>query len=182
MSNPLLLKPFWITRWLSPLALAVALAGCTYHIKVNPVAVSGDTVMLRGPQSITLKNGYSSESKIVISKGMGLAMDADLMQLTDAAITMMSRHLGKNGIAVGGGEKTITLRVRDLKANIFSYSTTTYTDTFLNLEAQMGDGTVSMVPAQNRSTKNPPTSIEGALLFSVTGLLNDARFVGYVNH
>ena len=174
-------KPFRMT-WLIPTTLAVALASCTSTIRVNPVAVRGDTAALRGPQSIMLKNSYSSETKIVIVKGGGLTMDADLLQLTDTAITMIGRHLGKNGIVVGNGQKTITLCVRDLKANIFGYSTTTYLDTFLNLEAQMGDGTVAMVPAQNRSTKNPPDSIQGALLFAVTGLLNDERFVRYVNH
>jgi hypothetical protein len=149
---------------------------------INPdtFSVREDTARLRAPQSITLKNGYSSETKMIIYQGA--TWDVDMLQLTDAAIQMMSRHLAKNGINVGAGEKTITLRVRDVKASLISIPFASRMNTSLNLEAQMGDGTASMVSAENNSPMIAWRWIEGALLFAVTGLLNDARFVDYVNH
>src|SRR5260370_823933 len=89
---------FFRIAWLSPIAFAVALVGCTHTMRINPdtFSVREDTARLRAPQSITLKNGYSSETKMIIYQGA--TWDVDMLQLTDAAIQMMSRHLAKNGI------------------------------------------------------------------------------------
>ena len=176
-----MLKSFRIA-WPPLIALAVTLAGCAHTMMANPdtFSVRGDTARLRAPQSITLKNGYSSETKMIVYQGA--IWNVDMLQLTDAAIQMMSRHLAKNGIKVGAGEKTITLRVRDVKASFIAIPFADRVNTSLNLEARMGDGTASTVPAVNGSPLSAQRSIEGALLFAVTGLLNDAQFVGYVNH
>src|SRR5258706_1182071 len=173
---------FFRIACLSPIAFAVAFVGCAHTMIANPdtFSVREDDARLRVPQSITLKNGYSSETKMIIYQGA--TWDVDMLQLTDAAIQMMSRHLAKNGIKVGAGEKTITLRVRDVKARSIYIPFASRMDISLNLEAQMGDGTASMVPAENSAPTIAWHWIEGALLFAVTGLLNDARFVDSVNH
>ena len=172
--------------WLSPFVIAFigTLAGCgttTMTANPNTFAVRGTTQTLRAPQTITLKNGYSSETKMIMRSVGGMIWDADMRQLTDVAIEMMSRHLAKNGINVGSGEKTVTVSVRDVRADIIPIPFATRYQTVLGLEARLGDGTVSTIPAQNSSPGGPDRSIDGALLFAVTGLLNDAGFVGYVN-
>jgi hypothetical protein len=94
---------------------------------------------------------------------------------------MMSRHLAKNGINVGSGEKTVTVSVRDVRIELTPIPFAPRYQTVLGLEARLGDGTVLTIPAENSAPFEPNRSIDGALLFAVTALLNDAGFVGYVN-
>lgn len=174
-----------LTSWHVLIAVATLLgtmlAGCATTVAVSPVEVRANTAALRGPQTIALENAYASETKVVLFQGRGVAVHGDLRQYTDTALAMMSGSLGKKGIRSGDSEKKITVRVLDLKVNVFGYATTTYIDTSLNIEALMADGTATVVPAQNRAANSPRASIEGALLIAVTALLNDERFVSYVN-
>lgn len=169
------------------LALAAVLVGCTTQtIKANPntFSVRETTQTLRAPQTITVKNGYgySSPAKETIGSHGGATWDADMQQLTDTAISIMTRHLAKNGINVGlEGEKTVTLRVRDTRMEMTPIPFAPLFEVTLGLEAQLGDGTASMIPAKNNAPRAPGRAIDGALLFAVTGLLNDTGFVGYIN-
>ena len=161
-----------------------ALAGCgTVPVVANPNSfeVRGTTQPLRVPQTITLTNGYSSETKMPIGSQGGITFEGDMRQLTDVAIEMMSRHLGKNGVKVGSGGKTITLRMRDVRIDFVNIPFAPRHNTTLALEAQLGDGTVATIPATNGSPGGANRSVDGAILFAITALLNDSRFVGYVN-
>ena len=172
--------------WLCPFVIAFigALAGCgTVPVVANPHTfdVRGTTQKLNAPQTITLNNGYSSETRMPIGSQGAMTFEADMRQLTDVAIEMMSRHLGKNGVKVGSGEKTITLRMRDVRIDVVPIPFATRYNTTLALEARLGDGTVATIPATNGAPHSWDRSVDGAILFAITGLLNDSGFVGYVN-
>ena len=91
----------------------------------------------------------------------------------------MSRHLVKSGVAVEPqAPKTTTLTVRSVSAETRGFAGT---NMVVRLEAKFGDGTTAEATGENRSPGSAGRALDGALLFAVTFLLNDARFVDYMN-
>ena len=100
-----------------------------------------------------------------------------MKQYTDTAITMLGREMQKRSVAVDPkASKTVTLRVYDVSA-----SPGWVIHSSLTLEAVYGDGTKSTIMTKNSSPSDAWRSVDGSLMFAVTQLLSDDRFVAYVN-
>ncbi|SRR5258706_15185164 len=169
-----------------PAGLIVAwLGGCgTVTIGTNPntFSVSDPTATLRAGQTLVLDNAYPGETKEIIRHDG--RWDADMQKLTDTAIAILQRHLEKNGIGVASGAaKKVTLRVRNVVTVFKAIPFASRVNASLVLEARLGDGSTITTPAENGAPVYAGTTrvVDGAILFAVTGLLNDTRFVDYVN-
>lgn len=160
--------------------LAAALAGCgPLMIQSDPATfpvTPGAGADLRGPQSVTLNNAYQAPTQAMIYTG---ARDwaADLQQYTQTAITLLDREMAKKDISNSAqASKSITLRVRDVHAGLGWVIRAS-----LILEAQYGDGTRSVIATENTSPATAFRAVDGAIMLAVTRLLNDERFIAYVN-
>jgi hypothetical protein len=163
------------TRFLCAIAL-VALAGCETTSTINTDA-----------------NMYAvKEVKNEIGSQAGNHFMLDLRQATDTAIAMMSQHLQTMGVTVdAGAPKKMTLRVTNAKT-AFQLKPFTFDSRFrtsLNITAECEGGSNTTVFAENAAVVAPMVphetvvkrGIEGATMFAVTKLLNDARVVGCIN-
>jgi hypothetical protein len=127
--------------------------------------------------TVALKNAYPSETKVKIWTYGETGWFADMKQYTDTAITMLAKEMQKRSVTVDPkATKTVVLRVYDVSASpgwVINSSVT--------LEAVYGDGTKSMIITTNSSPSDAWRSVDGSLMFAVTRLLGDDRFVAYVN-
>jgi hypothetical protein len=161
--------------------LVGVLAGCTTTIVSNPDTfdVPADAAKhLHAGGSIALNNAYPLElPKQIWTDGSSRWM-GDLKQYTDTAITMLGKELKKKSIAVDPkAAKTVVLRVHGVRA---SHGWTI--GAVLTLEAQYGDGTKSTITTKNNSPADAWRAVDGALMFAVSGLLSDDKFLAYVNN
>ena len=161
--------------------LVGALAGCAPPvIKTNPdtFEVPRDaTKYLHEGGTVALNNAYPAETKVKIWVYGDSGWFGDMKQYTDTAITMLGREMQKRSIAVDPkAQKTVTLRVYDVSA-----SPGWVIHSSLTLEALYGDGTKSMIMTKNSSPSDAWRSVDGSLMYAVTQLLSDDRFVAYVN-
>ncbi len=76
--------------------------------------------------------------------------------------------------------KSVTLRVLDVRGNLIPYPLHPEAVTSLVLEAQYGDGTKSVVATDNDSPGGISRAVSGAIMFAVTRLLRDEKFLAYV--
>ena len=167
--------------WMAAAGLFGALAGCAppvINTKPDTFNVPPDAAKyLHAGGTVALKNAYPSETKVkIFTMGEG-GWIADLKQYTDTAIIMLGREMGKKGVVVEpSAPKTVTLKVYDVSASpgwtIKSY---------MSLEATYGDGTKSTVRTENSSPSDAWRSVDGTLMFAVTRLLGDEKFIAYVN-
>ena len=160
--------------------LLVGLAGCApMVIESNPDTFevpSTAASKLRGQQSIVLNNAYKVETQVTILLGVPDWV-ADLKQYTDTAITLLGGAMTKAGVTVGPATKSVTLRVHSVQAGRGPFTIRSA----LVLEAEYGDGTKSLINAQNNSPANAWRAIDGAIMRAVSQLLTDERFVAFVN-
>jgi len=166
------------------LMLGATLSGCfPIAVTADPdrYSVRGETALLRATQ-VALVNRYPEEKKVPVlhieSGGVYSGFEVDLQQVTNAAIKMMGRHLVKNGVAIQQeAPKKIAVSVTTVSAELDAGGTLMR----VKLEVQLGDGTGVTVSSDNSSSWSAGRALDGALLFAVTSLLNDLRFVDYVN-
>jgi hypothetical protein len=164
-------------RWA---VLAALLAGCTTEVGTNPetysVAPAGLS-HLRRPQTVALENAYPHETKVELKLTGGNVWIIELRRLTQTSIAMLARGMEGQGIKVApDAPKRVTLRVSDPLA---AAGYTIYAR--LNLEARFGDGTSTTIQAENRSPMSADRAFDGAVLFALTRLVGDERFVAYMN-
>jgi hypothetical protein len=161
---------------------ALVLCGCGTTINV---ATSPDTYRLepanlaglRASEPIAVLNGWPVASTVKFADGHDLVV-ADERQLSETAVVMLTRGLAARGIATGGTGKSVTLTVR---GESFRTQNQVRPVVRLSVHARLGDGTAFSVPAQNRSPVSTTNAFEGAILFALVALVNDERFVKYVN-
>ena len=171
------------------LMFAAALAaGCAIDVPTSPDTFPVEPVNaahLRAPQAIALKNAYQAEAKRTIAVGKGQTWTVDQKQMTDTAITMLGRAVEKHGFKTQGpGDKSIDLQVRAEHGFIHqrAMSFVAHSNVTVSLHAAFGDGSSTTVGADNNSPLGPQRAFEGALMFAINKLLNDQRFVAYVNN
>ena len=170
-----------ITRVVVALLLG-ALAGCAPPvINSNPDTfnVPADAAKyLHAGGPVALKNAYPSETKVKIWTNGDMNWFGDLKQYTDTVMTMMSREMAKKSVVVQtGAPKTVTLKVYDVGATPGFWVIPSH----VTLEAAYGDGTKSTIMAENSSPSDAWRSVDGSLMFAVTRLLGDEKFIAYVN-
>ena len=138
---------------------------------------------LRGQQSIALKNAYEKETLVMIlSRSVGVGWQGDLRQYTETAITLLSGEMTGKAIDLSPqAAKSVTLRVRDVRADFIPIILVYRYECFLVLEAQYGDGTKSIIKAENDSPVDAPRVVSGAIMRAVERLLGDENFLAYVN-
>ena len=175
------MKSVSINRLLA-FAFVAFLSGCgTINLKSDPntFSVRENTKPLK-PTQIALVNGYAAETKAIIYEGRGTTLQVDQRQVTDSAIQIMTRHFEKNGIrVVPQAAKTVTLSVQNINQTLVGGGYGGMRNQ-LALEAKYG-GTSSLVTGENVSPADAGRVMDGALLFAITKLLNEDRFVNYVN-
>jgi len=160
----------------------LAVAGCGIQVVVptNPNNYSiapANVAALRGPQSITLKNGYA-EPAVQELPLQHNKLIVEQKQLTETAVVMLERALQKQGISnLPQADRSVTLRVR---AQGYRMQAFRWTGQVL-LEAKLGDGTVISYPNESLSPKGWENAFDGAVLFALNDLLADERFVAYIN-
>ena len=169
-------------RNLLAFALVALLSACTMTATSDPetFSVRDNTKPLK-PTTVALVNAYAAETKVKIFEGKGSTLNADLRQVTDSAIQVLRRHFEKNGIkVVPQAGKTVTLSVQNVTETLRGGG---YGGIHMQLalEARYANGTSSLVAAENTSPADAGRVLDGALLFAITKLLNDERFVAYVN-
>jgi len=133
------------------------------------------------PVQIAIVNGYAAETKGTVFEQAGTSWVVDYRQVTDTAVKIMTRHLEKSGLTVvPQAQKTVTLNVKNVVSALRGMGYGGIRTT-LELEAKYADGTSSLVPAENVSPAEAARVMDGAVLFAVTSMLNNERFVNYVN-
>jgi hypothetical protein len=172
----------------SAVFLAALAAGCAMDVPTSPDTFPVEPVNaahLRAPQSVGLKNAYNAGAQRTIDAGKGQTWTVDQKQMTDTAITMLGRAVEKHGFNTKGpGDKSITLQVRAEHGFIHqrTMSFVAQANVTVSLHAAFGDGSSTTVGADNNSPLGPQRAFEGALMFALNKLLNDQRFVAYVNN
>lgn len=164
------------------LLLMGALAGCAAPVIVtspDTFDVPDDAARhLRAGGIVALKNAYQDETKVKIWTYSDSGWIGDLRQYTDTAITMLGREMQKKGVSLDpNAGKTITMRVFDVSA-----SPGWVIESSLTLEARYGDGTKSTITTKNTSPSDAWRSVDGSLMFAVSRLLSDEKFLEYVNN
>ncbi len=108
----------------------------------------------------------------------------------DSAINIMTRHLQKNGMTLDPSSlKKVTLKVLATSTHFLNIPFSQRYRGNSTLQAMFGDNQQAQVTGENAAFIPPFTphtdarqrSVEGATMLAVTALLNDARFVGYLN-
>lgn len=170
-----------------PALLLVALTGCgelgVIPTDPNNFVVKPDALgHLRKPQTIALKNSYQTETKAIVWKTPHNHWAADLKQLTDTTIVMLSRGMEKQDIAVAPhAAKSITLSVQKVRAG--GGAPWQGVGAILDLEAQYGDGTKTLIEGlnPNYSQMGLARAVEAAMFSALTDLLREDGFVAYMN-
>jgi hypothetical protein len=162
------------------LAAGVSACGMIINVPTNPdnYRIEPKVVAhLRAPQTVALKNAYPAEANISLPiRHNTLAVEQK--QLTETAVVMLSRALEKQGITTSEqAEKRITLRVRaqGYRMQVFRWTG------IVILDAELGDGTRISYPNESLSPKGWENAFDGAVLFALQDLLEDERFVAYMN-
>lgn len=164
------------------IALVVSvLAGCAapvIHTSPDTFNVPADAAKhLRAGANVALNNAYPAETKVKIWVYGDSGWIADLKQYTDTVIMMLGAEMKKKGVALDPkAAKTVILRVYDVSASPGWVIAST-----LTLEARYGDGTKSIITAKNSSPSDAWRSVDGSLMFAVSQLLGDDKFVAYIN-
>ena len=157
------------------------LASCVSTIDSDPDTfnVPADAAKhLRAGGNVALNNAYQAETKVKIWTYSDTGWFGDLKQYTDTAITMLGREMQKKSVAVDpNAAKTVTLRVYDVSA-----SPGWVIESVLTLEARYGDGTKSTITTKNSSPSDAWRAVDGSLMFAVSRLLGDDKFLAYVNN
>ena len=161
--------------------LVGVLASCASTIDSDPDTfnVPADAAKhLRAGGNVALNNAYQAETKVKILISGNSSWSGDLKQYTDTAITMLGREMQNKSVAVDPkAAKTVTLRVYDLSCSCHGPISFV-----LILEAQYGDGTKSTITTKNTSPGTAGRLVDGSLMFAVSRLLGDDKFLAYVNN
>jgi hypothetical protein len=158
--------------------LLVATAGCTVDIQSRTDAfdIQGGA-KLRGDQQIALHNAYQVPTVVTIMRSGQTRWQADLKSLTDTGISMLGRHLSKQGVTIdGGATKKVTLRVHEVTATVAPFANRV----FLTLDADLGNGATRSIRIPNTSPE-AQRALDGAVVLGLTELLKDEQFLAYVN-
>ena len=132
-------------------------------------------------QSIVLRNGYSGSNKVSY-KINNVSWVLDQEQFTNTAIAMLGRALEKHGVKVApSAEKVITLRVRVLGAGLRIYPFVGVASARVGLEANLAGVGEFYVESVNGSPGGATRAFDGAVLFTLNQLLEDPKFVAYMN-
>jgi len=158
--------------------LVLAMTGCTVDIQSRPTAFDiQESTKLRGDQRIALLNAYQAPTVVTIMRSGQTRWEADLKSFTDTSISMLGRHMSKQGIAIDSASaKRVTLRVHEVTATVAPFANRV----FLTLDAELGNGTTKSVRMPNTSP-DAQRALDGALLFALTELLKDEQFLAYLN-
>ncbi len=164
------------------------LAGCAVEVPTNPgtfdVAPEKVSHLQRGKGALSLTNGYSAEAKSNMRMGSGVTWVIDQQRLTDTAIVMLTRALEKQGIEMREqSPKTLALQVQVLRVRMVRhpFSPVAQTTAGIALQARFGDGSESRIEAENMSPMGGQRAFDGAVLFALNELLEDEKFVSYMN-
>jgi len=158
--------------------LLLAVGACTSNIESRPTSFDiREGSKLRGSQRIALQNTYQAPAVVTIMRQGQTRWEADLKSLTDTAVSMLGRHMGKEGIAVdSAAAKTIALRVSDVTAMVAPFANRAS----LTLEARLGNGATRSARIHNTSA-DAQRAVDGAVVLALTELLKDEQFLAYVN-
>jgi hypothetical protein len=166
----------------------ILLAGCAVNVPTDPGAfdVQPDKVkhLQRGKEALSLVNGYSSEAKANLRLQGGVTWVVDQGRLTDTAIIMLTRALEKQGIEMRDqSPKSVALQVQVMRVRMVRhpFSPIMQTTATVALQARFGDGTASRIEAENMSPMGGQRAFDGAVLFALNDLLEDEKFVAYMN-
>lgn len=172
-------------KMLGPVVAALLASGCAIDVPTSPDTFRVEPANaghLRGPQTVALRNGYQTEAKKTFNVGMGNSWTTDQKQVTDTAITMLSRALEHPRIKTADpAPKAVTLAVRVDHAFMHSSAFVSHANVRLFIDATFGDGSSTTVSAANNSPMGASRAFEGALMRGLNTLLIDERFVAYLN-
>ena len=158
--------------------LLLAAAACTVNIPSSPTAFNvREGAKLRGEQRIALHNAYETSTVVTILRHGQNRWQTDLKSSTDTAISMLGRHMSKEGILIdSAAAKRITLRVHEVTAIAAFFANRAS----LTLEANLGNGAVRSVRIHN-TAPDAQRVVDGAIALGLAELLRDEQFVAYVN-
>jgi hypothetical protein len=164
------------------LVMIFGLAGCAMGPASDPNRFSmepADVAHMRATTSLSLRNAYGSPSPVHVAMGV-TTFTFDQKQLTDTAITMLTRAVEKHGIkVVGGAEKTMTLRVRPQSLRMQGMPPRRTSR--LVFDAQYGDGTSTSLVSEETTMGDFERSMDGAVLAALKALVQDEKFLAYMN-
>lgn len=162
------------------LLVILLLQGCTHHYVANPdrYAVGLDKVPeIRTHGAIQLINGQpDTRDQLLVKMGMHKHLGS-YHQMTDTAVKIGKKVLEDRGITTSGqASKSLKLSVvgaeRIPAMWIFRI--------IVDLEVEKGDGETIIFKGDNSTGGHLYRGIDGAILKSVTTMLNDARIQAYL--
>lgn len=128
---------------------------------------------LRGPQAVAIHNYF-----VVYANDPQAAKWTEGKKLTDTAALLLGKIMEKQGIAVDAkAGKVMVLRVLESRIG----GGTPMRGAAAALEARYGDGSVSRVSATNVGFSGY-RSADGAMLFALYRLIQDQKFVAFMNN
>jgi len=163
--------------------LSLALSACVTVFQTRPDALwipDGAAAKVRAPQTISLQNAYASETVVKIYQGQGVTTTADLKQLTDTSMTVLTRALAKRGVKVTPqARKSLTLRVHSAALGVAPGYPLAFGS--VKLEVTYPDGTGISLSGGYKSVYNTDNVIDNSILRAVLDLLQHSDFLAYVN-
>ena len=158
--------------------LLLATTGCTVDIQSRPASFDiQESTKLRGDQRIALRNAYQEPTVVTILRSGPTRWETDLRSLTDTGVSMLGRHMSRQGITIdGSASKKVTLRVHEVTATAAPFASRV----FITLDAELGSGTTRSIRMPNTSPE-AQRALDGAVVLGLTELLRDEQFLAYVN-
>ena len=128
---------------------------------------------MRGPQAVAIHNYF-----VVHANDPQAVMWTAGKRLTDTAGLLLGKIMEKQGIVNDAkAGKVLVLRVLDSRVAVGS----PMSGAIVALEARYGDGSASRVSARNTGFSGP-RSADGAMLFALYQLIQDQKFIAFMNN
>lgn len=166
-------------------ALLLTLAtGCVVTAPSNPTLYQIEPkglAQLRGGQVVALQNGFPGAAKVNV-RLRSTTLEIDQREFTETAIAMLGRALQSRGIDTAGkDEKQVVVWVRMAGMLVQIRPPIVQATARVVVHARFADGTETSIRAENMSPGGYGRAIDGAILFALNELVEDEKFVAYMN-
>ncbi len=161
--------------------LIVALfSGCgSINFNAKPYPIDPNIIpSIRGKNPITLINNQEDSNKFIIGNSVGKNFKGNLNQFTDVAIQTLQRELSNRGIIIeSNAVKKISIAVRNVHFTI-GLSSSCVSKIVIETE----DGINTEYEGYDSHSWMVQPAINGSLNHAIVNMLNDPKFIKYIEN
>ncbi len=158
--------------------LAFVFVGCTFPYTPGPTDFPPDSIQdFTSTSPITLLNNQPSSEESLFAQDSSNKFVGNYQEWTETALTMTRTEIEKHRIPVQeDAEKKLKLSITHAHCDIGMYLVNCTTI----LIAETGHGYSGRYEQSNRSPLGVYRAVDGALMFSVTAMFKDEKFIDYL--